>query len=47
VAGAYEQVNNTIIESAPEADLSGWTVTARPNLPVGILDQVIAVCAND
>ncbi len=47
VAGAYEQINNNIIESAPEGDLSGWTVTARPNLPYGMLEWVIAVCAND
>jgi hypothetical protein len=47
IAGGYTQINNNIIESAPEGDLSGWTVTARPNFPYGTLEWVWAVCAND
>lgn len=46
VAGAYYQLNANIVISEPEGDLSGWTVTARPNLPYGELIEVIAVCAN-
>ena len=47
VAGGYYQINSNVLISEPEGDLSGWTVTARPNLPYGELLEVMAVCAND
>jgi hypothetical protein len=46
VSGAYEQVNNNILVSRPETDLSGWTVTGRANFPFGDITWVMAVCAD-
>jgi hypothetical protein len=46
VSGAYDQVNNNILVSRPETDLSGWTVTGRANYPFGYLTWVMAVCAD-